>query len=185
MNAAERTAFSYPVEAGRVSANPLNVHLSADAGERAALARSWGVESVEAFDAELRLFRWKRDGVRVKGSVQARLTQACVVTLKPVRSAIDEPVDAVFVPEGSRLARLDADANGEVVVDPEGPDLPESFSGGVIDVGAVASEFAALAIDPYPRAPDAVFSPPVEAAPQEAEAASPFAALKDWREGDD
>lgn len=176
--------FSYPVKVRHISANPVAVSLSADENERAALAALWNVKSVESFEAELQVSRWKRDGVRVKGEVHARLTQACVVTLQPVAAAIDEPVEALFVPEGSKLARIDADSSGEVVVDPDGPDMPETFSGDEIDIGAVAAEFAALAIDPYPRASDAAFSPDIEAPEDDEKRDSPFAALKDWRERD-
>jgi hypothetical protein len=38
-----------------------------------------------------------------------------------------------------------------MVLDPEGPDAPESFTGTSIDVGALAEQFFALGIDPYPR----------------------------------
>jgi hypothetical protein len=38
-----------------------------------------------------------------------------------------------------------------MVLDAEGPDAPETFSGDSIDVGALAEEFFALAVDPYPR----------------------------------
>ncbi|MGN6550894.1 MAG: DUF177 domain-containing protein [Pararhizobium sp.] len=176
--------FSYPVKVGHVSANPVTVTIAADADERAALAQSWNVLEVGELAAEMQVSRWKRDGVRVKGRCHARLTQACVVTLEPVEAVIDEPFEALFVPEGSRLARPDLDG-GEVVVDPDGPDMPEPFSGDTIDVGAVVAEFAALAIDPYPRKPGAEFAPAAEGAEGEEEGASPFARLKDWRRGDD
>jgi hypothetical protein len=38
-----------------------------------------------------------------------------------------------------------------MILDPDGPDAPESFSGTHIDVGALAEQFFALGIDPYPR----------------------------------
>ena len=37
------------------------------------------------------------------------------------------------------------------MLDAEGPDSPETFTGDTIDVGALAEEFFGLAIDPYPR----------------------------------
>ena len=46
---------------------------------------------------------------------------------------------------------------------------------GVIDLGRLATDALFLAIDPYPRKPDAVFEPPVIAADPEDH---PFAALK-------
>jgi len=45
----------------------------------------------------------------------------------------------------------------------------------VIDLGRLATDALFLAVDPYPRRPDAVFEPPVEATdPND----HPFAALK-------
>ena len=39
-------------------------------------------------------------------------------------------------------------------------DGPEPLAGGAVDLGAIATEFLILAIDPYPRKPGAVFEPP-------------------------
>ena len=100
------TPFSYPVKVGHISANPVEVTISADAGERAGLAKLWSILEVKALPATFEVRRWKRDGVRLKGRVTADIVQACVVTLDPVESHIDEPVEVVFVPEGSKLARL-------------------------------------------------------------------------------
>ncbi len=180
MSARGRGEFSYLVPVGRISANPVTVRLSASEEECQALARLWGVQAVSALQAELYLTRWKRDGVRVKGDVHAELVQASVVSLEPVDSAIDEPVDAVFVPEGSRLARVETNDSGEMIVDPEGPDAPEVFSGDRIDVGAVVAECVALALEPYPRLPGEAFTPPESPAEEESDENLPFAALKDW-----
>lgn len=175
-------AFSYPVKVGHISANPVEVTISADAGERAALARLWNVLEVKALAVRFEVQRWKRDGVRLKGRVTADIVQACVVTLEPVEAHVDEPVEVVFVPEGSKLARLPVVVEGgEMLLDPEGPDAPEVFSGDTIDAGQVAAEHAALAIDPYPRKVDAVFSGHAETMAQEERKPSPFAVLKDWK----
>ena len=48
---------------------------------------------------------------------------------------------------------------GEVLLDADGPDRPETFAGDSIDAGALAEEFFALAIDPYPRKPGAALPP--------------------------
>ena len=59
--------------------------------------------------------------------------------------------------------------------DGETPDPPEPIENGIIDLGRLATDALYLAIDPYPRKPDAVFEPLVEAADPEDH---PFAALK-------
>ena len=94
---------------------------------------------------------WKRNGVKVSGRVEADITQACIVTLDPVAAHIDEPVEALFLPEQSKLGRQGFEGGGEIVLDADGPDSPETFSGDTIDVGALAEQFFGLAIDPYPR----------------------------------
>lgn len=177
-----RPPFSYRVNVGHISTNPVSVVMEADENECAALAAAWGVTAVAAFSAELALGRWKRDGVRVSGSVAAAVEQPCGVTLEPIEQRIEEPVEAIFVPEGSKLARMMQDDAGEVFVDAAEPDAPESFSGDSIDVGALAAEIAALAIDPFPRKPGAAFDPHIEDDSDAEDTPSPFAAaLKEWK----
>ena len=53
--------------------------------------------------------------------------------------------------------------------------LRGAIENGIIDLGKVATDALYLALDPYPRKPDAVFEPLVEAADPEDH---PFAALK-------
>ena len=104
-----------------------------------------------------------------------------MVTLEPVDAEIDEPVEAIFVPEGSRLARIAANDSGEMILDPEGPDVPETFTGDTIDVGVTVSEHAALAIDPYPRKEGASFDERIESTQKDDVRPNPFAVLKDWK----
>jgi hypothetical protein len=79
-----------------------------------------------------------------------------VVTLDPIRNHIDEPIAATFLPSDSKLGRLGFESGGEIMIDPEGEDSPETFSGDTIDVGALAEQIFGLAIDPYPRSGQAV-----------------------------
>jgi hypothetical protein len=77
----------------------------------------------------------------------------------------------MFVPpEQIRELSETVDDDGE----PDPGDPPEAIDRGSIDLGRVAADALFLAIDPYPRKPDAVFEPIVETGdPQE----HPFAAL--------
>lgn len=177
----DAAAFSYLVKVGHVSANPVRVRLSADERERHALAEIWNIEGVNSLTAELQIARWKRDGVRIKGNVSGEIVQACIVTLEPVVSTIEQEIDQIFVPEGSKLARIVADGVGEMVLDPDGPDLPETFVGDTIDAGELVAEFAALGIDPYPKKPGAEFTAHIESVDEEDRKPSPFAVLKDWK----
>ena len=54
-------------------------------------------------------------------------------------------------------------------------DEPDPVIDGKIDLGALAAEFFALGLDPYPRKPGAAFEQGAECAPAD----SPFSALAD------
>ena len=156
----DRHAVSFPVHVKRLPQNGLPLVIEADAEQRARLAADHDLVSVERFRAELLVSAWKRNGVKVEGRVEAAITQACVVTLDPLQSLMDEEVSGLFLPDDSKLGREGFHQPGEIHLDPDGPDSPETFSGDTIDVGALAEEFFALAIDPYPRKPDAALPAP-------------------------
>ncbi|WP_113154898.1 DUF177 domain-containing protein [Nitratireductor sp. OM-1] len=159
MSATRKSPVSFEVNVHRLPRKGMPVEINADENQRRALAAEHDLVSVERYVAAMTVRPWKADGVRIIGKVEADITQSCVVTLEPVTTHIEEEVSATLVPEGSRLARNDIDG-GEFVLDAEGPDMPEPFQGSIIDVGALAEEFFALGIDPYPRKPGAVIDAP-------------------------
>ena len=63
-----------------------------------------------------------------------------------MESAIDEAVDLTFLPTatgaGEPVGEIELRHNEEP---------PEPLAGGMIDLGALATEFLVLGIDPYPR----------------------------------
>ena len=142
---------SFAVHVARLPKLGMPVVIEANEKQRAALAREHGLLGVESFRAELQVEPWKRNGVRVSGRVSAAITQECIVTLDPLAAEIEEPVEAVFLPEDSKLGRLGFEEGGEILLAPDGPDSPETFSGDTLDVGALAEEFFGLGLDPYPR----------------------------------
>ena len=168
--------ISHPVSVARLPQRGMPVKLVATDEERAALARQFDLIEVKTFTADLTVAKWRRDGVKVTGTVSADIVQSCSITLEPLDAIAENEVDAVFVPEQSKLARVNTDANGEIVLDPDGPDAPETFAGDHLDLGQVAAEFFGLAIDPYPRKPGAEL-PPVLEIEREPAKVSPFAKL--------
>ncbi|RWM06251.1 MAG: DUF177 domain-containing protein [Mesorhizobium sp.] len=150
-HAEPQSPVSFVANVARLPQKGLPVLIEADERQRAALAAEYDLLSVERYRAELLVASWKRNGVKVSGRVEADITQSCIVTLDPVAAHIDEPVEALFLPEQSKLGREGFEGGGEIVLDADGPDSPETFSGDTIDVGALAEQFFGLAIDPYPR----------------------------------
>ena len=168
--------LSYEVDVRTLPAKGLPVRLAANADERDALARACGLIRVDAFEADLDVTRWRAEGVAVEGALKATVVQSCVLTLDDIVQSVETRVAATFVPEQSALA---ARIGHEIAVDPEGDDPPETFAGATIDVGVLATEFFMLALDPYPRAPEAELPD----AATDTDAANPFAALAALRDG--
>src|SRR5580700_7171551 len=167
MTASQRP-WSVPVRIDEIPETGLRLDLEADAVARAAVAAAAGVDEVARLHAEFDLARHGRDGLRVVGRVSSTVRQTCVVTLDPIENEIDEAIDVLFVPPSAVAAKGDA-AN----LDVDAAEPPEVLIDGTVDLGAVATEFLILGIDPYPRKPGAVFE-----APANADAgANPFGAL--------
>lgn len=160
------SSVSFDAHVSRLPQKGMPVRIEANAAQREALARDHDLLSVERYVAELLVAPWKRHGVKIAGRVEADITQACVVTLEPVTAHIDEAVEGLFLPEDSKLGRQGFEGGGEILLDAEGPDGPETFNGDTVDVGALAEQFFGLAIDPYPRKPgvglDAASEEPAE-----------------------
>jgi len=138
--------------------------IEASLGERQALAAFHKLPAIEALSASFRLVRSGRSGVRVTGEVHAELTQVCVVSLEPIPATIDEDVDVRFAARTGHGAvrRLSKEPETYSMAD---QDEPDPIIDGKIDLGALAAEFFALGLDPYPRKPGASFNPPDEPAP--------------------
>jgi uncharacterized metal-binding protein YceD (DUF177 family) len=174
--------WSLPVAVAEIPETGRRTAMAADTHTREAIARVAGVQAVARLEAEFDLTRHGRDGVHVVGSVSATVKQQCVLTLDPMESEIEEAIDLVFVPP----SELPSDAGGAEEPTPS-EEPPETLRDGVVDLGAVASEFLILGIDPYPRKPGAVFHAPQakEHAPQAKDnvADHPFAALTALKKG--
>ncbi len=151
--------------------------LVADADERAALAARFGLLGLDRLEADLEL-RATAIGIACRGRVRAAVVQACVVSGLPVPAHIDAPLDLVFAEEPEP-------PGGEIELEADALDrLP--LENGRADVGEAAAQTLALALEPYPRAPDAALAEARRRLVQEEEAEaliaagrnSPFSRLK-------
>lgn len=165
----EQTPWTVPVARHEIPETGLHRQIAADERIRARVAALAGVRAMPKLEASFDVRRHGMDGVRVSGHVSARVAQTCVVTLEPMESEVDEPVDVVFMPE-----RLQADPDTAAEVQLEGDDPPELLVDDTVDLGAIATEFALLGVDPYPRKPGVAFETPVAV---EDPASHPFAGL--------
>lgn len=172
--------FSRTVRIDTLGGAPKAVEIAADEGERAALAKRFDLVALDSLSAELSL---RRDGeaVTVDGTLRAKAIQGCIVTGVPVPAAIEESFTVLFRPQ----PRSPADEEIELG---EGEMDVVFYEGALIDVGEAVAETLSLALDPYPRSPEADkalreagVSSEAQAARDEEEAKasrSPFAALR-------
>jgi hypothetical protein len=152
-----------------------HVDLVADADTRAAVARVAGLRDLPRLEASFDLTRHGADGLRVAGRVSATVGQTCVVSLEPLVNEVTEGIDLVFVP---KAATSDQEA---VAPDVSGDRATEPLIAGSVDLGALATEFLLLGLDPYPRKPGAIFQPLADATADE----GPFAGLAALKKGGD
>jgi hypothetical protein len=173
-----RPEFSRPVAIDAVSDRPLVKELAANAEERAALARRFGLVSLDRFEASLEL-RLERglSAIRVRGRFEADLVQSCVVTLAPVPARLVETVDLLYSPGGREESHGE-----EVLIDVDQQDPPETIGPGGLDLGEALAQQLAVALDPYPRAEGADVAALEWSASADAEAdKGPFAVLAQLR----
>ncbi|WP_295042310.1 DUF177 domain-containing protein [uncultured Paracoccus sp.] len=144
---------------------PTPFSLTPDADRCAAIAAELGLSSLSKLTFAGTIRAEAGDGWELTGHLGARVTQPCVVTLKPVRTTLDEAVERhysphVTIPQGDEV---------------EMPDETLEPLGQFIDLAAVMIEELALALPEYPRAEGAELdAEPQDPAP---DTRRPFAGL--------
>jgi uncharacterized metal-binding protein YceD (DUF177 family) len=138
--------FARPQRVDTIGDDARTIEIDADARERAALAKRFDLIAIEKLTGK---FTIRRDaaGIVANGRVEAVVTQACTITGDPLPATIDEPVALRFV------AEEDAGQDEVELGDSDIDVIP--YDGGTIDLGEVAAETMALALDPFPRGPNA------------------------------
>ncbi len=180
MNPQVRPEFSRPLAVEKLAGAPQELQIAANAAERAALAARLRLLDLERLEARLRV-RGTGPGrrVRIDGELEAEVVQACVLSLEPVRSCIEESFTQVYLldapePEAKVLA---------VTPGPEADD-PEPLGPDGLDLGEAVAQQLALALDPYPKAPGAALpAAPDSPATAPTSGPRPFDALRalKWR----
>lgn len=165
--------FSRPIDLSRVGSVETAHDIAANAEERAALARRFGLLEVGRLEARVRLRRTRGGtALRLSGHLDADVTQACVVTLEPVQSHIAEDFTVLY---GK------APTETEVTIDPDADSVIEPWPEGPLDIGEAVAQELGVALDPYPHAPDASLESAWRPDPGSEGPAKPFAELAKLR----
>ena len=163
--------YSEPLRLHQIGAG-LTRTLEPTAEERARIAKSLNLVSLDSFKTELTLTPTV-SGWRMDGRVTAEAVQACGLTLEPLPESINQ---TFLVNLTEQAQEPEVDENGEI--DLELNDFfPDVVEDGKIDLGQYAVEQLSLSLDPFPRKEGAVFEQPPE--PVEL---SPFAVLKNLKD---
>lgn len=152
------------------------ISLEADAETRERIAARLDLIALDRFTitAEVRAIA---GGIGARGEVQADLVQACAATALPVPATIAEPFDLRFLRDLD--APVSEDDEIEIELNSDDCDLLP-LDGDRMDLGDAAVQSLSLALDPFPRHPDATRILAEKGVLSE-EAAGPFAALAKLR----
>ncbi|MEJ6398123.1 YceD family protein [Yoonia sp. 208BN28-4] len=151
---------------------PTRFDITPDAAVRDRMAQELGIVAIRKLRIDGMLTPVGRSDWTLEATLGATIVQECVVTLDPVTTRIDEPVQRNYI-----AGYEDPDAaEAEMPEDDTTEALPAS-----VDLLAVAQEALSLALPPFPRADgaalgEAVYSEP-DVAPMTDEDAKPFAGL--------
>lgn len=160
--------FSRLIEVEALGSDTVRRRIEASPEERAALAKRFGLLSLDRLEADLEIRREPGRRVRVDGRFEAALQQSCVVTLVPVASRIEDRFETIFTDDPAFAGpSVEWDEDEEI----------EPYEGGKIDLGEAVVQQLAVRIDPYPRAPGASVPDAYRAEDVPADRHRPFEAL--------
>ncbi|MFN0042623.1 MAG: YceD family protein [Alphaproteobacteria bacterium] len=138
--------FSRVVDVGDIPSAGLVEDISANAAERAALARRFGLAALDRLEAWLHVTALGGGLYRVEGRLEAEVTQQCVISLEPVPARLEVKIGVTYAKRaGPEMPEVHLSSSGE--------DDPEQMDGNHIDLGEAMAQQMVVALDPYPRKP--------------------------------
>jgi len=144
--------FIREVEVASLKGQKTDLAISATAEEETALAKRFGVDGISNLKAQVTLTPFASGNkIALKAQFSADIAQTCVVTLEPLTNRIEGEFFTEFV---QRAFSGDADEI-DFAIDDDDP--PEPIVEGRIEFGELIAQNLGLLIDPFPRAPGAVF----------------------------
>ena len=137
--------LSHPIDVATIKPDGLAIQFEATETERSELAKLFDIPAVVRLNASFKLTR-KGTRVKVRGDVSGIVTRLCVLSLDAFDMDFHEPVSIDYDEPREESASDDGDDEG-----------PDPIIDGQIDLGALAAEFTALSLEPYPKKPGVSF----------------------------
>ena len=178
---ADTDALPWSLAAASVHREPRTFAFSATPEQCAAFANALDIHAVHHLDVDGTATRVSTHRIEVALSLQADISQLSVVSLEPVRERIARSEHQLYD------ETLDPQAVSDAEMDDEDGALEEAaLESGLIPLGALVQELVAVALDPYPRAPEEAWRDHIEDDGTEDDAKpSPFAILGTLKSGSD
>ena len=151
------------------------VTFTADADQRAAIARWSGVVSVEALETRVDVRKLASTRFGLAFHLTADVTQSCVLTMEQVKSHLEHKFDRELHFIGGSIRHKTPESGPELVLDAGLEEGPEEIQSLHYDLAVPVLEEYTLSLEPYPRASGVEFG--VKTDPEE-RPQSPFAVLK-------
>lgn len=143
--------------------------VAADDAQRGALAKRFNIPRITSLNATYKL-QFREEKIFFTGVIDSHLEQRCVISGEPFSVQITEDFDIIFTEKSEPAA-----SEEEIELAAEDCDIME-FEGKQIDIGEAIAQTLYLALDPYPRGPDADMIAEKKGLKSEEEA-GPFGAL--------
>ncbi|MEH6758372.1 MAG: DUF177 domain-containing protein [Parasphingorhabdus sp.] len=157
------------IKLSEIGGTPLTGKITADENQCVALAKRFELPSIETLVVDYRL-EAKVHEICFTGSIRSKLHQACAISGQPFPVSLTEEFNIVFV-EKTDIPPSEE----EIELAPEDCDVIE-YEAAQIDLGEAVAQTLYLALDPYPRGPDADSIAEKQGLKSEEEA-GPFGAL--------
>lgn len=148
----------------------LTLHRNASPQQRAELARDLEVPACSRFEVRYEIRPLSHGRYALTGKLVADVTQSCVVSLEPIESHIEEPIEVEFRPGAQ--SETDFDALETRDIEPLGDTIP---------VGRIAFELLSSSLDPYPRKEGIAFDAAQEEPDEPDVRSNPFDVLKNLK----
>lgn len=186
--------WSYFIESEEITAKPISIEISAGEECYSAISNRLDLHSIDNISAVITLDRNNITKViHVKGKINARLAQKCVVTDEPVEEEVSDNFESWFSDDNQALSFAKAkrermtrkERNEQPILEEE--EDPEPIIDGKIDLGELVIQYLSLSLNPYPRKEGVSFEKQKEEMDFEDNDVyeNPFAALKDWKTSED
>jgi uncharacterized metal-binding protein YceD (DUF177 family) len=160
--------FSHIIPLSEIGAAAKPRRIAANEAERAALAKRFALLSLDRLEADVALVPEGKNYI-AEGRLWGDAVQACVASGAAVPARVEENFRICFAAE----ARFDEEAEIELDAD----ECDTLFHDGrTIDLGEAVAQSFALALDPFPRSPNADAVLKAAGVKEEGEA-GPFGAL--------